>query len=56
MLVESFIDSWQGLPPSRLVLDIDSTDDAVHGRQEGRSFHDGVDAPSRRHRDVPRWY
>ena len=39
MLIESFIDSWQGLPPSRLVLDIDSTDDEVHGRQEGRSFH-----------------
>ena len=39
VLVESFIDSWQGLPPSRLVLDIDSTDDVVHGRQEGRFFH-----------------
>ena len=39
VLAESFIDSWQGLPPSRLVLDIDSTDDEVHGRQEGRSFH-----------------
>ena len=39
MLVESFIDSWRGLPPSRLVLDIDSTDDAVHGRQEGRFYH-----------------
>ena len=38
VLAESFIESWQGLPPSRLVLDIDSTDDAVHGRQEGRSF------------------
>ena len=35
VLAESFIDSWQGLPPSRLVLDIDSTDDEVHGRQEG---------------------
>ena len=39
VLVESFIDSWQGLPPSRLVLDIDSTDVAVHGRQEGRFYH-----------------
>ena len=39
VLAKSFIDSWQGLPPSRLVLDIDSTDDEVHGRQEGRSFH-----------------
>ena len=25
--------------PSRLVLDIDTTDDEVHGRQEGRFFH-----------------
>ncbi len=39
VLVESFIDSWEGKPPSRLVLDIDSTDDEVHGRQEGRFFH-----------------
>ena len=39
MLAELFIDSWQGLPPERLVLDIDSTDDPVHGRQEGRFFH-----------------
>ena len=39
VLVESFIDSWQGLPPSRLVLDVDSTDVAVHGRQEGRFYH-----------------
>ena len=39
VLVESFIDGWEGKPPSRLVLDIDSTDDEVHGRQEGRFFH-----------------
>ncbi len=39
MLAELFIDSWQGLPPERLVLDIDSTDDPVHGRQEGRFYH-----------------
>ena len=46
VLVELFIDAWEGKPPSRLVLDIDATDDAVHGRQEGRFFHDGVDARS----------
>ena len=34
-----FIDSWKGGRPSRLVLDIDATDDEVHGRQEGRFFH-----------------
>ena len=39
LLVEMFIELWEGKPPSRLVLDIDSTDDEVHGRQEGRRFH-----------------
>ena len=39
VLLESFIDSWGDSRPARLVLDIDSTDDAVHGRQEGRFFH-----------------
>ena len=39
VLLESFIDSWKGGRPSRLVLDIDSTDDEVHGRQEGRFYH-----------------
>ena len=40
LLTELFIESWPGrLAPSRLVLDIDSTDDAVHGRQEGRFYH-----------------
>ena len=40
LLTELFIESWPGrLPPSRLVLDIDATDDRVHGRREGHSFH-----------------
>ena len=39
VLLDSFIDSWKGGRPSRLVLDIDSTDDEVHGRQEGRFYH-----------------
>jgi len=26
-------------PPEHLILDFDATDDPVHGRQEGRSFH-----------------
>ena len=39
VLLESFIDSWKGGRPSRLVLDIDSTDDEVHGRQEGGFYH-----------------
>ncbi len=39
VLLESFIDSWEGKPPSRFVLDIDSTNDAVHGLQKGGSFY-----------------
>jgi len=39
VLLESFIDAWRGRRPSRLVLDIDSTDDEVHGRQEGGFYH-----------------
>ena len=39
LLTELFIESKTGAPPSRLVLDIDCTDDETHGRQEGRFFH-----------------
>jgi len=38
VLVDSFMDSFDE-PPEELVLDFDSTDDAVHGKQEGRFFH-----------------
>jgi hypothetical protein len=37
-MVETFIASFDGAP-EELVLDFDATDDAVHGRQEGRFFH-----------------
>ena len=37
-LVEVFIDSFEETP-EELILDFDSTDDAVHGKQEGRFFH-----------------
>jgi len=37
-MVEQFIASFKR-PPKRLVLDFDATDDAVHGKQEGRFFH-----------------
>jgi hypothetical protein len=37
-LVEQFVSSFAE-PPESLVLDFDATDDPVHGRQEGRSFH-----------------
>ena len=38
VLVEEFIRSHRR-PPSRLILDLDATDDPVHGQQEGRFFH-----------------
>jgi len=38
VLVEHFIASHEQAP-EELVLDLDATDDAVHGRQEGRFFH-----------------
>ena len=38
VLVNNFIASF-ATPPKELILDFDATDDAVHGRQEGRFFH-----------------
>ena len=38
LLVELFLD-WHGSQPERIVLDVDATDDPLHGRQEGRFFH-----------------
>jgi len=38
VLVESFLTAFER-PPEEIVLDMDATDDAVHGRQEGRFFH-----------------
>ncbi len=38
VLVETFIASFAD-PPEEIVLDMDATDDAVHGSQEGRFFH-----------------
>ena len=37
-LVSVFLQSYEQ-PPSRIVLDLDATDDPVHGHQEGRFFH-----------------
>jgi len=38
VMLERFIASYES-PPEELVLDFDATDDAVHGKQEGRFFH-----------------
>ena len=38
LLVDLFLESYQ-TPPEEIVLDVDATDDPVHGKQEGRFFH-----------------
>jgi hypothetical protein len=38
IMVETFLDSFK-IAPKELILDFDATDDAVHGKQEGRFFH-----------------
>jgi len=38
VLIDTFIASY-AKAPKELILDFDATDDAVHGRQEGRFFH-----------------
>ena len=36
--MELFLDSYSEAP-EEIVLDVDATDDPLHGRQEGRFFH-----------------
>jgi len=38
LFVALFLEAHQR-PPERIVLDLDATDDPVHGHQEGRFFH-----------------
>jgi hypothetical protein len=38
LFVELFLDSFMA-PPEEIVLDLDATDDPLHGRQEGRFYH-----------------
>lgn len=38
LLVELFVQAQEGAP-ARIVLDLDATDDPLHGNQEGRFFH-----------------
>jgi hypothetical protein len=38
LLVDLFLDA-HAAPPPRIVLDLDATDDPIHGHQEGRFFH-----------------
>jgi hypothetical protein len=38
LFVELFLEAHQG-PPKRIILDLDATDNPLHGHQEGRFFH-----------------
>ncbi len=38
LFVDLFVEAHKS-PPKRLVLDLDATDDPIHGHQEGRFFH-----------------
>jgi hypothetical protein len=38
LLVEIFLEAHEQ-PPAEIILDLDATDDPVHGHQEGRFFH-----------------
>ena len=43
LFVDLFLEA-HARAPSRIVLDLDATDDPIHGRQEGRFFHAYYDA------------
>ena len=38
LIVELFLDAHRK-PPTQIILDLDATDDPLHGHQEGRFFH-----------------
>ena len=38
LFVELFLEAYQQ-PPTQIILDLDATDDPLHGHQEGRFFH-----------------
>ncbi|HEX6013695.1 MAG TPA: IS1380 family transposase [Geminicoccaceae bacterium] len=38
LFIELFLDAYKA-PPEEIVLDLDATDDPLHGHQEGRFFH-----------------
>ncbi len=42
LLLELFVEA-HGTPPAEIVLDLDATDDPLHGDQEGRFFHGHYD-------------
>jgi hypothetical protein len=48
LFVDVFLEAHRR-PPEQIILDLDATDDPLHGHQEGRFFH-GYCAPRRRGR------
>jgi hypothetical protein len=38
LLIDLFLESYTN-PPKEMILDLDATDDRIHGNQEGRFFH-----------------
>jgi hypothetical protein len=40
LFVDLFVETHQH-PPKQIILDLDATDDPLHGHQEGRFFHGG---------------
>src|SRR6185369_9526932 len=43
VFVDVFLDAHT-VPPSQIILDLDATDDPLHGHQEGRFFHGYYDS------------
>ncbi len=39
LFVTHFLDARDDEPPKEIILDLDATDDPIHGEQEGRHFH-----------------
>src|SRR5215217_8160227 len=39
VFVDLFLDACRAKPPRDTILDLDATDDPIHGHQEGRFFH-----------------
>ena len=39
LFVTHFLDARDDDPPKEIILDLDATDDPIHGEQEGRHFH-----------------
>ena len=39
LFVDIFLQAHDKAPPKQIILDVDATDDPLHGKQEGRFFH-----------------